>query len=298
MQSELYVKAQTEIRDNTRRRLRDASGRRWTEPEIYGALNDCLMVWHDRVIIPHVYNLTDGWVQGTARYTLPPYIRGLIDPQQKRYTSDYLYVNYTNTTEDMWVDVNHFEIMPDGAGGHTVQFPDYLDNGDGRIIWWAHNGPVPLILPTVTTTIDADDTTLVVTTTESLPEAGYIKIGYEWIHYAGRAPGASSVTLSNLLRGLFSTTAEAHSNGADVAWGVGADSMELYQQMQHYMSAELHGLFLVDAAESERAHHERMRLHYLDLSDRFWRTYQPARAPKLRFDRRTIGDIGHNARSY
>lgn len=291
MQSTLHVMAQTEVLNNTRRRLRDPAGRRWTDPEIYGALNDTLLTWYDRVIIPHIHAITGGWEAGTARYTLPAYIRGIIDPQQKRYTDAYLQAHFTTNAEDMWVDINNFEVMPDGSGGYVVQFPDYLDSGDGRIVWWAHNGNVPYVLPTVQTTLTASATSLIVSTTEELAEVGYIKIGGEWLHYAGRTPGASTVTLNNLLRGLFSTTAAEHTSGAAVAWGVGVDTMDLYQQLQYHMSAELHGLFLVDAAEQERAHHERMRLHYLDLSDRFWAAYTPARAPKLRFDRRTIGDI-------
>lgn len=290
----LYVRSQTEILADVRRRMRDPQAVRWTDPEIYGAMADAMLTWHDRVIIPHVYEIPSGWTSGTARYALPSYVRGLLDPQQKRFTSDWLQASFSTRTEDMWVDILNFEVMPDGDGGWVIQFPDYLDAGDGRIIYWTHNGPPPLALPTLDGAITSSATTATVETTESLPEVGYIKIGSEWLHYAGTAVSASSVTLSNLLRGLFGTTAASHSDGASVAWGVGADTMDLFQQLQHYIRAELHALFLTDAAETEQATHERMRLHYLDLSDRFWMTYQPARPPHLRFDRRGIGDVSPN----
>lgn len=297
MQSTLYVKSQAEILSAVRRQLRDPSGVRWTDVEIYSALNDGLMTWDDRVIIPHVYDIPSGWSNGTARYTLPSYIREPIDPQQKRYTLDWLQSASYNQTDDMWVDVNNFEVMPAADGSWVVQFPDYLDSGDGRIIWWAHNGTVPLEPPTVNTTISADETTLIIDTEEDIPEVGYIRAGSEWMHYAGRSVG-STVTLSNLRRGLLSTSAAQHLSGVDVEFGIGANTQELYIQLRHYILSYLHGLYLNDATDQEQAHHERMRLHYLDLSNQFWRTYTPPRSPKLRFDRRTIGDVSAYGAGY
>lgn len=290
MESMLYVRDQASILTDIRRRMRDPGGRRWEDPEIYGAINEAMNMWHDRVIIPNVYTITDGWDSGTMRYTLPSYIRGMIDPQQKRYTYDYLNNSVSSTTEDAWVDILNFQVMPDGTGGFVVQFPDYLDSGDGRIIWWSHNGPVPVALPTINTTINSSATTLIVDTTEEIAETGYLKIGSEWLSYAGIAVAASTVTLSNLTRGLFNTTAASHNSAVEVAWGIAADTRDLFNQLYNYVQAELHGLFLTDGAEQEQAHHERMRLHYLDLADRFWTTYAPARAPKIRLDRRGVGD--------
>lgn len=292
----LYLKAQTDLLSDVRRRMRDPAAKRWTDPEIYGAINDALLTWHDRVIIPHIYEMPDGWTNGTARYTLPAYITGIVDPQQKRFTTDWLRASYSASTEDMWVDILNFSITQGTQGDRVIEFPDYLDSGDGRVIWWMPNGPVARLVPELYDEITADATTAYIATelSDELPDSGYIKISTEWIHYAGitRYSLTNQVaTLQNLTRGLNNTTATSHSTETLVAWGVGAETMDLYNQLYHYVQAQLHGLFLIDAAELERAHHERMRLHYLDLSDRFWMTYTPARAPKLRLDRRGVGDV-------
>lgn len=287
-----YVRTQLELLAELRRRMRDPEGNRWTDEEIYTAINDALLTWHKRVSIPHLYTLSAGWVAGTASYALPSYIRGPIDPQQRRYSSNYPY-SLSGNEAPTWVDMPAFTVEPDGSGGQVLRLDFNPATDDARIIWWMYNGPVPLSVPALNATITSASTSLVLSTAVSeIDEAGYIKIDSEWIHYAGASIGSATTTLSNLLRAVNGTTAATHTSTTSVYWGVGSHRGDLYGQLYNHCRGFLHGLFLTDGAESEKTHHERQAMYYSDMATRFWRGYMPNRKTKLRLGREGVGTIG------
>lgn len=294
-----FLKTQTELLQDMRRRMRDPDGARWPDYEVYTGINDCLLTWHNRVTIPHLYTVPGGWVAGTVEYTLPAYMRGHIDPQVKRYSSYYPNVSGIGLEAETWVDVQAFTIEPDGSGGQKLRFELAPSTDDGRIIWWSHNGPVPLTAPALNAQIDADDTSLVLSSAVTdIDQVGYIKIDSEWLHYAGVTYGASTTTLSNLLRGVNSTTAAIHNSSTSVYWGVGCHRSDLYGQLYNATRSFLHALFLTDAADAERTHHERQAMYYADVARGFWRSYVPNRKPKLRLGREAVGDTAETSAFY
>lgn len=291
-----FLRAQNELLTDMRRRMRDPDGARWTNYEIYTGINDCLLSWYGRVSIPHLYTLPGGWASGQNEYALPSYIRGPIDPQQKRYSSRWLHGSGVSSDADTWVNIQGYSVEPNGTGGQTLRLDFSPNADDARIIWWQPNGQLPLSPPVLSATIDSDDTSLVLSTpVTDISDAGYIKINAEWLHYAGVTYGASTTTLNNLLRGLNETAAASHTNGAAVQWGVGVHRQDLYGQLYAHVQSFLHGLYLTDAAESERVHHERLSLYHRQLADAYWRTYTPARTPRIRLGHGSVGPLQEDA---
>lgn len=285
-----YLRTQTELLSDVRARMRDPNGARWSNAEVYMVMNEALLSWASRVSIPHLYTLSDGWVDGHSDYYLPPYIRGSIDPQQRYYNGLYpVQEDFTDT----WTDIQAFTVEPNGSGGQTLRLDFVPRANEARIIWWMPNSQLPTTLPTLATSINADDDDLaLVGDIADIEDAGYIRIGTEWLHYAGVQREGTNTILNNLLRGLQSTTAVAHLSGATVAWGVGVHRTDLYGQLYDTVRGLLHGLFLTNAAESERAHHERMALYYEQRAKEYWRGYVPQRKPKMRLGRSGVGMVG------
>lgn len=290
--SRIILKNQSELLEQMRRRMRDPNGDRWTDAEIYAAYSDNLMQWYSRVAVPQVYTITGGWVTGQSDYALPSYITGDIQPQQKRHTDSYLYQFQVPSDQDQWVDVINFSVWPNTSGGLTLHWGRAPDAGDGRIIWWGRNGRLPLAVPTLSANITSSDTSATITTTEDVAESGYIKLNAEWIGYAGVTRASSTVTLSNLTRAMYGTTAAAHTAADDVEWGVAAHREDLFTQLYDATRADLHALYITAAAESERAHHERMAMYYGEKSMNFWRGYIPNKPTKLKLSRGASGDLG------
>ena len=294
--SRIILRNQSELIEQMRRRMRDPDGSRWTDGEIYSALSDSLSEWYSRVAVPQVYTITGGWVTGQSDYVLPSYIKGDIQPQQRRHTDSYLYQFQVPSDQDQWVDVNNFQVWPNTSGGLTLHLGRAPDAGDGRIIWWGRNGSLPTAIPTLTSGITAGDTTATITTTLSLPENGYVKLDTEWIGYSGIQDTTTSnqKDLLNLTRDVAGQSggAVAHSAAIDVEWGVAAHREDLYTQLYDATRAELHALYITAAAESERAHHERMTMYYREKADTYWRGYIPNRPTKLKLSRSTSGDLG------
>lgn len=294
-----FLRTQVELLQDMRRRMRDPDGARWPDYEVYTGINDTLLTWQNRVTIPHLYTVSGGWVAGTVEYTLPAYMRGHIDPQVKRYSSYYPNVSGIGLEAETWVDVQAFTVEPDGSGGQKLRFEFAPSTDDGRIIWWSHNGPVPLTAPALNAQIDSDDTSLVLSSAVTdIDQAGYIKIDSEWLHYAGVTYGASTTTLSNLLRGVNSTTAATHDSSTAVYWGIGCHRSDLYGQLYNATRSFLHALFLTDAADAERTHHERQAMYYADVARGFWRSYVPNRKPKLRLGREAVGTLDESGYQY
>mgnify|MGYP007073181607 CR=1 FL=1 len=281
-----FLRAQDDMQTLIEALLRDSSNERWTALEVYQAINRALLSWWDRVKIPHMYSMPDGWDSQTYEYTLPSYIRPPLQPQLQRTMPVHYPTIVDSTTTSTWVDINAYEVHPATDGTLELQLEQLPYNEPGRIIWWGRQGPVPAIstLPALNANIDADDTSLVLDTAAlEVEDAGYVKIDEEWIAYAGLTRGATTTTLSNLLRGMYDTTATSHTSSTTVYWGIAADSVGLFGQLQDQTMFHLHELFMTDASARERSHHGVMMKLYMDKADNFWKTYagNVDRSPRL-----------------
>lgn len=274
----MYLRAQNQLLADIEALLRDSANARWTDAEIYRALNRAVQEWSSRVSIPLVYVLTDGWDSSTYEYTLPAYIRQPIQPQVRFDTQpDY---GGGNT----WADLRSFTVEPSTTGDLVLRiriFPyDPTLTSEGRIIWYASNSHFPLTVPTLSSGIDTDDTSCVLDAALDIADTGWVKIEAEWICYAGVTRGATTTTLLNLQRAQEDTTAASHNSSTSVYFGVCSPNMALWQLLTNQTMAFLHEMFLTNAAPTERDMHERMMMYYDGKVAQGWRRFTP-RAAKM-----------------
>lgn len=288
----VYLRAQNDSQIQIENRQRDGTNQRWSDEELYNAINDCVMgLWSQAVRVPFLYTLTDGFASGTYDYTLPAYIRPPLDVQQlRRVNQVYPYVAVDDSTET-WVDVPGYRLEPTGTGGLKLRLEYAPATTDARIIFWVPNGLVPITIPTLSSGIDADDTSVVLAATPEIGDVGYVKIEAEWMSYVGLIRGASTTTLQNVTRGLNYTIATTHSAGASVYWGLATHNLSVYEQLQKDVFARANELFLSRAAPEEREHHVFLVRLYTQMSQEFWRKFTPARPSKVVLSRSAIGPL-------
>lgn len=279
----IFLRTQTSLIGMIRSMMRDAGGVRWTDAEMYTAVNLALDVWASRVSAPMLYALS-GYEPGDA-VTLPGYIRPPVQPQ----------VQYAGSEE--WVDVPDWTAPPDDTDRLTLS----MEAGSGvqaaRILWRFRNGYVPTTLPTLDEDIDADDDELIFVGVQEIGDAGYIKIDDEWIQYAGVERESGETTLLNLVRGVNGTTPASHAGlvpaspgppivpavpGATITGGIAAPTTDLWVQLFDQAAVFAHEMFLGNASPQERDAHERAISYHTNRADMFWRRYAPARAPRMR----------------
>lgn len=275
----IMLRSQSELQQGLEYLVRDTSNRRWTDPEFYRSLNQALGEWAGRVRFPMTYTVPAGWSSTAYEYTLPDYIEHNIQPQQKRFVNEW---QVYPSADDTWTDMFNWEIEPTSSGGRALRIEYLPYAGDGRILYWAENGPVPTTIPTLSSSIDSDDTSLTLATKPTVGRVGYIKIDSEWMSYQGLTEGASTLTLTNLTRGLFGTTAASHSSGISVYWGVVADDTGLYQQLSDNTLHFLMRFWLFNTSSREAGQYEKQMLFYQEQANRYWRRYAPKRGPKLK----------------
>lgn len=285
-----YLRSQGELAAHINNgQMRDPGFARWKLPEVYRAINDALLEWDRRVRLPQIYNLPNGFSTQAYEYALPNYVQEPLDVQIQ-YTGATFYGEVLpDGGVPQWRDIASYRVEPDGAGGLTLRL-GYLPPAEaGRVVWWAANGQVPLTVPKLSSGIDGDDTSLTLDAALTVEQTGWVKIGAEWLFYAGVSRDATTTTLNNLLRAQYGTTAAGHSTGDDVEWGVAADDLRLYNQLYDAVRANLHALFLTDAANQEGGRHGVTMDAYRQRADMFWRTYAPRRRTKLVLDRMALG---------
>ncbi len=288
----VHLRSQDKILSDIETLMRDTSNDRWTDIEIYYALNMALNTWHGIVLVPHLYTGISAWTSGTYEYDLPAYVaQSHIRPQMEQVVTNYPGLSYADGTATTWVDVVGYSIEPDGAGNYDLRWSVPPFSVDARILYWASNGQVPAVLVANQPALDANITTtstsmVLDSVVADIGQSGFAKIGTEWIQWSGVSDDGSNTTLSNLLRGLDGTTAAAHTSGTDVFWGVAVDDVRLYQQLYDQMRAYLHELFLTDASSQERGHHERQVSFYQQRADNFWKRYSVSYQRKIKLNAR------------
>jgi hypothetical protein len=236
--------------------LRDAANARWSEPEIYRAMNIALNRWREKVSIPVIYDLPSGFSESASTYTLPAYIQ---PPFHVQIGSDPV------------LDASAWTIEP-GAGGWKLRMTLRPTAGAGRVIWNIRNGNVPLIIPVLSSGIDATVDTLTLNARLDAPASGYIKIEDECIMYRGRNVSGNTTTLENLTRGILSTPA-SHAGAVQVHWCIAMPRSDLRTVLIDETRWRLHEMYLISGKPTEKEFHQMMISYYKDSVESFWKTY-------------------------
>lgn len=279
----LYLRAQDEMLARIQRRLRDTGQARWTESEIVEGLNRALEAWHGRVSVSAMYVLADGWPNDSFEITLPDYLPEDVQPQAKWPVDPMLPNEVTLST---WKPINSYAVEPAADGTRTLRLNVVPYNGQVRLQYPARNGMLPTAAVALDGGITATATEL--TLDQALPEVervGWVKVGAEWMQYAGVEVAASSTTLQNLVRGVNDTTAAIHADESAVVWGVAAPNVALFLQLVDQTCAYVHEYCLSDGSPKERDLHERMLSYFQGRADMFWRKHAPSRAPRWKYGR-------------
>jgi hypothetical protein len=286
---ELYLRDQATILADVKGRMRDPATARWTELEMYRAINDALETWHGKVSVPNIHTITDGWVSSTNEYTLPAYINAsTIIPQFKR-TVPYSWWGQIaiDSESQQWQDIAGWTIEPDGDGGQVLRFDIPPYSTEGRVLWYGVNGPVPTTVPTTSGSTSAAATTMLIGSAVDCLDHGFVKVNSEWMQYSGVTRTTSTTTLSGLVRAYPGGIAAAiHATASSVSWGVAMPRLELYRTLLDQVLMFLHELYLADAAPRETQVHQQMVSFYAARVEKFWRYWIPQRRPRMVLNRR------------
>ena len=87
--------------------------------------------------------------------------------------------------------------------------------------------------------------------------------------YGGYSVGATTTTLTNLVRGINETVAASHTSTTNIYFGIAAHRQDLYDQLINQVTAKLHALFLTNASPQETEHHVFQVRYYQQLADEF-----------------------------
>lgn len=289
-----YLLAQNELLATLKLNMRDDQSARWTPKEYYGAVNSALQRWAGRVYVPFLYTIPNGFAVAVYEYSIPWYIREPLTVQIKQtfgqsFDGQAVYIN--DSTIQTWDGAVAYELEPDGSGGQKLRLGVNPWAQEARIIWWSDNSRMPLTVPTLSASITDTDISLTIASIPNIGPAGYVKIENEWISYAGFTVSGTTTTLTNLTRAINGTTAASHAQGAAVAWGIAALRQDLYQQLEQQCYANLHNLFLTNAAPQETQNHIFQVRYYQQMADEYWRRYVPEPAMQLALSRRGIGAL-------
>lgn len=290
---QVSVRTIDEIKDDIRAEVNDSGSSRWaSDAQVYRGMNEALRKWGDKCAVPMLYTITGGFVSGTYDYTLPDYVDGPIRVEHKRPVGlDY---DSGDDTSRIWETVTAYDVVPNSTGGRVLRLHYSPESVDAQIIFYAKQGPIPVAAtaPTLNADMTTSSTTLTIGSKPVVARAGYVKIDNEWMSYAGVTEGASSLTLNNLVRGLFSTTAATHDGTgtpASVKWGVGTHNIRLYNHMNYMTCAYLHKLYLNKAIADQRDHHMDQMRYYMQVAMEEWRAIPQAKPVQFKLSRAAIG---------
>jgi hypothetical protein len=282
----LSLRSQLDLLDDIEARLRDPSNYRWSQAEIYRALNDALHQWDGRVSVPAIYEPGATWPTSVSTVTLP----AGIDPASVQVQVRELPVENVDIVLDQWFDMQGWRNEPTATFGNQVR-SYFQPASEYRLLYWITNGPVPVTVPTLDSELSDTATSLTLTTTAAVGDNGFCALENEWVHYRGVQRGATTLTLQNLTRGLLTSTAATHAALTPVYWCVAAPRQDLYNQLLDQGRAYLHEMTLVAASPQSRDVHERMVSYYQARADAFWRRWMSVRAPRWKIELRDDGTL-------
>lgn len=289
----IHLKTQLDIRkDIEQGTLRDTSagsGKKWSTREILLAINYGIREISGRVLVPHVWEPGTQFGVSSYTYELPSYVTKYARPQYLPSVWDYSPTGVNPTGG--WVDMDEW-VMEESTTGNAIRLSCIPRHTEWRIIYWAPVEELPLDAVTLGDDLDAGGSSMTITTTEAdrVPPTGYVKINAEWIRYASKASGASSVTLSRLRRGENWTTDSAHTSGDTVYFGVPATDPVVYDVIQNYAISRLYEISSVTTTTEEEYHRrERARRLSLQRADEKLASLRPSWQPRLRVNYKTGG---------
>lgn len=271
-----YLRTQTELLADIEALQRDPTNLRWSDAEIYRAINQAMMTWFDKVKLPRAYTITDGFVASTYGYDLPSYMRPPIFPQLSRRIPFDEY-RLSESTTSTWQDVPGWETEPNSSGGLTLKLLGAPRTMDARVLWYAPNSRVPLTIPTTSGSTAANATSLLIGSAVDVDDTGYVKVDAEYMSYSGVTRAASTTTLLNLVRALNGSAAAIHNTASNVTWCVAVDTMRLYELLYDQVRSILNALPLTDGGTHEVSRYEKMMGYYKQLADQYWPIYKPVR---------------------
>lgn len=250
---------QDDVLDLVRARLGDERDERWTKRAKYRALNYALRELPVRYL-PSYYTLS--FTTGEASATLPSYVDGPVEPQ------------YKASTGTTWKEIAHWRVDDDLDGARTLVLAFApTSSEDVRVKFYSQPGVLPEVndICTLNADITSSATSLVLSSSPVVGEVGFVQIGGEWIGYVGGSSDASNLTLSNLDRGLYSTSAAAHSADDYVYFGIPILSTDVLNYIVLAAGVWLHSTFI----SSPHGHNVDMNGMAVNLlreeRDRAWR---------------------------
>lgn len=257
---------------------------KWTDEEIRFTVNQGIREWSNKVWVPFTYEFSFSDTRQT--YDLPRYIPGSFQ------------VQYQDDNED-WCDVRVYGVDYNDNGSRQLRLTFMRGGGRaGRILWWGRNGTAPLTDVVLLAGISSTATSLTFTSDEIVDDVGVVKIGDEWMQYAGRSISNGTTTLSNLVRGAYDTTAATHDADAPILFGFVVDRYDLLQQLSDYVFMQLYTLSLRHGSSTERQSYEGMLNFHMGRADGYWRRYTSKRPINRRLHPEALGEPLDHKRMY
>jgi hypothetical protein len=293
LRTTLFLKTASEVRDEVEDYLNDSGNTLATAAQYLSRVQMAVSAWGRRVVVPHYYAFDMG--SGTYEYALPSYIRRPFRVLVRQPIRDFPIAadDADDESNYYWDEWNAYDVHSDGAGGYTLHLHSYPGADSARIEWFAENGGFPTT-PTVSTTITSASTSLIVASSDYhlTNSAGYFKCEDEWSAYAGQTTKTSSVfTATNLIRGVYGTTAASHTSTTAISWGIGVDDQRLWQQLYDKVASMVHLLNMNKSTGEDSNRHEKLFVAYRDMADNFWRKegYTTQSSPRFVPKRRSMG---------
>lgn len=285
-QNDLLIRYRALMRDPSD----GTSATRWKDSEYYYAINRALTSWANRVRVPWLHTLDDGWSNSIYAYTLPDYMDSYIRPQVQSPASAWRGLA-SDGSVFTWDDLNGWTLEPDGSGGLVLRWQTPPINAPGRIIWYMPVSTVPVDLALLAGAItDEEDSATVHVPTGFMPgRVGWVNINGEWIRYSDIERGTDSITLFNLIRGDYGTAPGTHDAGLPVYWGVAVDREDLWGVLDDQVMEHLHAMFMTNASNTETDTHAVMMKYHGDRVQGFWRNYLPSWRPRILLTREAMG---------
>ena len=277
-----FVRTQADLLAEVREYLRDSASAKWTDKELYRAMNMALAEWGQRVSYQRVYSISGGFSDATFEYTLPGYISGNIIVQVKE-----------SGALD-WANVLGFRVHVDAAFGSTLTLDD-PQTGSGRIIYRAYNGPIPVVpLTLLGNFTGGTDTSILMNNLSLYPIArvGYFGFSGTAIYeYAGTSDDSlgKAVRLSNVTTTPFFGHNESASTTETMYFCIAAPDASVFNQLIYQTLSNAHGMFLTNAPAQETEHHQWQMQWWGQKATEFWRGRIPQVSPSLNPPHPAIG---------
>ena len=285
------VRPVSDILGRLRVEMRDPVGRRWTDAEIYNAINRALDTWSSRVYIPCLYDIAADLQSDVIEYAIPYYIRSPFMLERKVERWEWV----SQSDNESWSSVEGAKAIPDGSGGQLLWVEagsSWLTQQDIRIRWEAEVGHIPTAPVVSIGTITDDDVSLVVDAEifDTVGDVGFVKMDEEIMQYSGVSQSSSSITLLGLIRGCSGSTAATHAAGTTVEWCIPYDVASLYNVLSVQTKSYMQEFPMTDASEKETAHHQWLMRWYQQTADDFWTTWLPNRQPQFRLSKQAVAN--------